>query len=57
MAEQNISSERKIKLNKEPSISFRYKIKGSQGKILNGTFEGPMLMKLDCFYKMKDMKY
>ena len=30
MAEQNISSERKIKLNKEPSISFRYKIKGSQ---------------------------
>ena len=41
MAEQNISSERKIKLNKEPSISFRYKIKGSQGKILNGTFEGP----------------
>ena len=41
MAEQNISTERKINLNKKPSISFRYKIKGSQGKILNGTFEGP----------------
>ena len=41
MAEQNISTERKINLNKETSISFRYKIKGSQGKILNGTFEGP----------------
>ena len=41
MAEQNISTAKKVNLNKEPSISFRYKIKGSQGKILNGTFEGP----------------
>ena len=41
MAEQNIPTAKKVNLNKEPSISFRYKIKGSQGKILNGTFEGP----------------
>ena len=41
MAEQNISTAKKVNLNKEPSISFRYKIKGSQGKIINGTFEGP----------------
>ncbi len=41
MAEQNISTAKKVNLNKKQSISFRYKIKGSQGKILNGTFEGP----------------
>lgn len=41
MAAQNIESEKNLNLNKEPSISFRYKIRGSQGKVLNGTFEGP----------------
>lgn len=35
------SSKEKITLKKEPEFSFRYKIKGSNGKIVNGTFEGP----------------
>lgn len=35
------SLKEKITLKKEPEFSFRYKIKGSNGKIVNGTFEGP----------------
>ena len=36
-----LNSASKIVINKEPEISYRYKIKGSNGKIINGTFEGP----------------
>ena len=49
MAEQNIATTKKINLNNEPTISFRYKIKGSQGKILNGTFEGPSADEVKIF--------
>ena len=35
------SSGQRISINKEPEISFRYKVRGSNGKIINGTFEGP----------------
>ena len=49
MSEQNIATTKKINLNNEPTISFRYKIKGSQGKILNGTFEGPSADEVKIF--------
>lgn len=49
MANQNIESERKLKLNNEPVLSFRYKIKGSAGKVLNGTFEGPSANEVKLF--------
>lgn len=35
------ASVQRITINKEPEISFRYKVRGSNGKIINGTFEGP----------------
>ena len=35
------ASKEKLVIDKEPMISFRYKVKGSSGKIINGTFEGP----------------
>ena len=35
------ASKEKLVIDKEPIISFRYKVKGSSGKIINGTFEGP----------------
>ena len=41
MNESNINSKEKLVIDKEPLISFRYKVKGSSGKIINGTFEGP----------------
>ena len=41
----------KDKLTKEPVISFRYKIKGSNGKIINGTFEGPSADEVKVFLK------
>ena len=49
MANQNIESEKKLKLNNEPILSFRYKIKGSTGKVLNGTFEGPSANEVKFF--------
>ena len=41
MNESKINSKEKLVIDKEPLISFRYKVKGSSGKIINGTFEGP----------------
>ena len=41
----------KDKLTKESVISFRYKIKGSNGKIINGTFEGPSADEVKVFLK------
>ena len=41
MNESKINSKEKLVIDKEPLISFRYKIRGSSGKIINGTFEGP----------------
>ena len=41
MNESKEKANKKITLSKEPEISFRYKVKGSNGKIINGTFEGP----------------
>ena len=35
------NAKEQIVLDKEPVISFRYKVRGSNGKIINGTFEGP----------------
>lgn len=47
-ATKNASTE-KISINKEPEISFRYKIRGSNGKIVNGTFEGPNANEVKIF--------
>ena len=41
MNESKINSKEKLVIDKEPEISFRYKVRGSNGKIINGTFEGP----------------
>ena len=41
MNESKINSKEKLVIDKEPLISFRYKVRGSSGKIINGTFEGP----------------
>ena len=41
MNESKINSKEKLVIDKEPLTSFRYKIRGSSGKIINGTFEGP----------------
>ncbi len=41
MNESKEKANKRITLSKEPEISFRYKVKGSNGKIINGTFEGP----------------
>ena len=35
------ATSKKITINKEPEISFRYKIRGSNGKIVNGTVMVP----------------
>lgn len=48
MQEQQESSEKKV-IDNEPSISFRYKIRGSNGKIVNGTFEGPSADEVKLF--------
>ena len=41
MNKSKINSKEKLVIDKEPEISFRYKVRGSNGKIINGTFEGP----------------
>lgn len=41
MNASKVASKEKLVIDKEPMISFRYKVKGSSGKIINGTFEGP----------------
>ena len=41
MNNSRLNAKQQIVLDKEPEISFRYKVKGSNGKIINGTFEGP----------------
>ncbi len=43
------SARQKISINKEPEMSFRYKIKGFNGKIINGTFEGPSAEEVKTF--------
>lgn len=43
------ATSKKITINKEPEISFRYKIRGSNGKIVNGTFEGPSANEVRIF--------
>ena len=43
------SSEEKVIINKKPEFSFRYKIRGSNGKIINGTFEGPSADEVKIF--------
>ena len=49
MQEQQEASNEKKVIDNEPSISFRYKIKGSNGKIINGTFEGPSADEVKLF--------
>ncbi|HIT37810.1 MAG TPA: type II secretion system F family protein [Candidatus Onthousia faecipullorum] len=41
MNNSRLNAKQQIVLDKEPVQSFRYKVKGSNGKIINGTFEGP----------------
>ena len=41
MNASKVASKEKLVIDKEPMISFRYKVRGSSGKIINGTFEGP----------------
>ena len=43
------ASKEKLVIDKEPMISFRYKVKGSSGKIINGTFEGPSADEVKIF--------
>ena len=43
------SANKKATLSKEPEFSFRYKIRGSNGKIINGTFEGPSADEVKIF--------
>ena len=43
------NADAKISIRKEPEISFRYKIIGSTGKIINGTFEGPSADEVKLF--------
>ena len=43
------SANKKSTLSKEPEFSFRYKIRGSNGKIINGTFEGPSADEVKIF--------
>ena len=49
MNASKIASKEKLIIDKEPMISFRYKIKGSNGKIINGTFEGPSVDEVRMF--------
>ena len=49
MNASKIASKEKLVIDKEPMISFRYKIKGSNGKIINGTFEGPSVDEVRIF--------
>ena len=49
MNESKINSKEKLVIDKEPLISFRYKVKGSSGKIINGTFEGPSADEVKIF--------
>ena len=51
MNASRINSKEKITIRKEPEISFRYKVKGSSGKIINGTFEGPSAEEVKSFLK------
>lgn len=51
------SANKKATLSKEPKFSFRYKIRGSNGKIIMVPLKDLVQMKLKCFYKMKAMKY
>ena len=41
MNASKLNAKEQIVLDKEPVSSFRYKVKGSNGKIISGTFEGP----------------
>ena len=49
MNESKINSKEKLVIDKEPLISFRYKVRGSSGKIINGTFEGPSADEVKVF--------
>ena len=49
MNESKINSKEKLVIGKEPLISFRYKVRGSSGKIINGTFEGPSADEVKVF--------
>ncbi len=51
MSEQVINSRTKINLNTEPLQYFRYKARGSNGKIFNGTFEGPSKEEVTSFLR------
>ena len=49
MNASKIASKERLVIDKEPMKSFRYKIKGSNGKIINGTFEGPSADEVKIF--------
>ncbi len=49
MNESKINSKEKLVIDKEPLISFRYKVRGNSGKIINGTFEGPSADEVKVF--------
>lgn len=49
MNASKIASKERLVIDKEPMKSFRYKIKGSNGKIINGTFEGPSANEVKIF--------
>ena len=49
MSEEKKNSAEKLNLSKEPIVSFRYKAKGSNGKVFNGTFEGPSKEEVKSF--------
>ncbi len=44
-----LTTNRKKVIRKEPEFSFRYKIRGNNGKIVNGTFEGPSADEVKIF--------
>ncbi len=45
------TAKEKLTLDKEPVTSYRYKVRGSNGKIINGTFEGPSADEVKNFLK------
>ena len=49
MNASKLNAKEQIVLDKEPVSSFRYKVKGSNGKIISGTFEGPSADEVKIF--------
>ena len=51
MADEVINSKARVNLKTEPLLFFRYKARGSNGKVFSGTFEGPSEVEVTNFLK------